>query len=85
MRQYKQSSVTIKRLLAAYIRKHPKAGMKEILTWAMSRRISANPDEKFLTGESWHQFHNYQKSDDRKNPNIWQMTTESINLSFVAK
>lgn len=83
LQQYKKSSVTIKRLLAAYIDKHPQAEMNEILDWAMSRRISADPGEKFLTGESWHQFHNYKKSDDRKNPNLWQMTTESINLSYV--
>jgi len=83
LQRYKKSSVTIKRLLSAYIDKHPQASMDDILNWAMSRRISADPGEKFLTGESWHQFHNYQKSDDRKNPNLWQMTTESINLSFV--
>ncbi|MCP3850694.1 MAG: hypothetical protein GY694_10730 [Gammaproteobacteria bacterium] len=82
-KDYKGSSVTIKRLLAYYIEKHPNASMEMILNWAMSRRISANPEQKFLTGESWHQFHNYQKSDDKKNPNLWQMTTQSINLSFV--
>ncbi len=83
LKEYGNSSITIKRLLASYIKKYPDATMKQILAWAMSRRISANPETKFLTGESWHQFHNYQKSDDRKKPNIWQMTTESINLSFV--
>ena len=83
LKEYGNSSVTIKRLLASYIKKYPDATMKQILAWSMSRRISANPDRKFLTGESWHQFHNYQKSDDQKNPNIWQMTTDSINLSFV--
>jgi membrane peptidoglycan carboxypeptidase len=82
-KEYRKSSVTIKRLLASYIKKYPQATMQEIMNWAMSRRISANPDKKFLTGESWHQFHNYQKSDDKKNPNLWQMTTQSINLSFV--
>ncbi len=81
--QYKKSSVKIKRLLATYISRHPEADMDKILNLAMSRRISAAPGEKFLTGESWHQFHNYQKSDDRKNPNLWQMTTQSINLAFV--
>ncbi len=81
--KYRKSSVTIKQLLASYIKKYPDASMEQVLNWAMSRRISANPDSKFLTGESWHEFHNYQKSDDRKNPNLWQMTTQSINLSFV--
>ncbi|MCW8928802.1 MAG: hypothetical protein OQL19_01035 [Gammaproteobacteria bacterium] len=83
LKEYQKSSVTIKRLLASYIKKYPKASMNQVLNWAMSRRISANPDSKFLTGESWHEFNNYQKSDDRKNPNLWQMTTQSINLSFV--
>ena len=83
LKEYSKSSVTIKRLLASYLKKYPQSSMEQILAWAMSRRFSANPDSKFLTGESWHQFHNYQKSDDRKNPNLWQMTTESINLSFV--
>ena len=83
LKEYRKSSVTIKRLLASYLKKYPQATMEQILAWAMSRRFSANPGSKFLTGESWHQFHNYQKSDDRKNPNLWQMTTESINLSFV--
>ena len=80
---YKKSSVTIKRLIASYIKRYPDASMEQVMAWAMSRKISADPKAKFLTGESWHQFHNYQKSDDIKEPNLWQMTSESINLSFV--
>jgi hypothetical protein len=83
LQHYKHSSVVIKSLLARFLEKNPRADMKTILNWAMSRRISADPKQKFLTGESWHQFHNYQTSDDKKNPDLWQMTTESINLSFV--
>ncbi len=82
-KEYKKSSVTIKRLIASYINKYPDASMEQVMAWTMSRRISANPQAKFLTGESWHQFHNYQKSDDKKNPNLWEMTSQSINLSFV--
>jgi cell division protein FtsI/penicillin-binding protein 2 len=75
--------VIIKNLLASYLSQHPNASMAQILSWAMSRKISANANSKFLTGESWHQFHNYKTSDDHKKPNLWQMTAQSINLSFV--
>ncbi|WP_218776819.1 transglycosylase domain-containing protein [Hydrogenophaga sp. IBVHS1] len=54
-----------------------------MLEAAMDRRFSADPGEQFFTGGGLHSFHNFNRSDDARNPTLRESMQASINLPFV--
>jgi len=54
-----------------------------MLTAAMERRYSANPNERFFTGGGMHQFVNFRRADNTRFPTVRESMLESINLPFV--
>ncbi|MGE0426779.1 MAG: transglycosylase domain-containing protein [Hydrogenophaga sp.] len=54
-----------------------------MLEAAMERRFSADPGEQFFTGGGLHSFHNFNRSDDARNPSLRESMQASINLPFV--
>lgn len=55
----------------------------EILTEAMQRRYSANPDERFFTGGGVHQFSNFDRNSDHRNMAVDEAFQQSVNLVFI--
>jgi membrane peptidoglycan carboxypeptidase len=54
-----------------------------MLEAAMDRRFSAEPGEQFFTGGGLHSFHNFNRTDDARNPTLREAMQASINLPFV--
>ena len=54
-----------------------------MLDAAMERTYSANPDVTFFTGGGVHHFVNFDKREDHMIMNLWQATSDSVNLVYI--
>jgi membrane peptidoglycan carboxypeptidase len=66
----------------SYLKAHPAAGHREVLSAAVERTVSGNPAERFYTGGGVHVFQNYNHKSDRT-MTIRAAAQESANLVFV--
>jgi len=55
----------------------------ELLSWALERKYSANPGERFFTGGGTHHFQNFDPKDNTRRISVKQATVRSVNLVFI--
>ncbi len=61
----------------------PTLGAQGLLEKAMQRSYSANPAERFFTGEGLHVFHNFDDADDHRILSVAEAFRRSVNLVFI--
>ncbi len=54
-----------------------------LLSWALDRRYSADPEERFFTGGGTHHFHNFDPKDNTRRISVNDATIRSVNLVFI--
>jgi membrane peptidoglycan carboxypeptidase len=69
--------------VADYLAKNSDRSLKGILTAAMQRRYSGNPDQVFFTGGGRHIFHNFEKAEGRNIYTVEDGFAHSVNLVFI--
>ncbi len=74
---------TLSRWAVDYLNGPNDTSLPAMLEAAMDRRFSANPGEQFFTGGGLHSFHNFNRSDDAREPTLRESMQASINLPFV--
>ena len=74
---------TLSRWAVDYLRGPNDPSLAAMLEAAMDRRFSAHPGEQFFTGGGLHSFHNFNRSDDARDPTLRESMQASINLPFV--
>lgn len=74
---------TLSRWAVEYLSGPHDHSLPAMLEAAMDRRFSADPGEQFFTGGGLHSFHNFNRSDDARNPTLRESMQASINLPFV--
>ena len=67
----------------AFLLKTPHSSLLRMLDAAMSRRYSANPNERFFTGGGIHEFVNFDDRDDAKILTVREAVRRSVNLVFI--
>lgn len=73
----------ITRWVVDYLLSAEDKSLTATLDAALQRQYSASPNERFFTGGGLHVFNNFQKSENTKNPTLYQALQDSINLPFV--
>jgi membrane peptidoglycan carboxypeptidase len=74
---------TLSRWAVDYLSGANDTSLGAMLEAAMDRRFSAHPGEQFFTGGGLHSFHNFNRSDDARDPTLRESMQASINLPFV--
>lgn len=69
--------------ISTFVRSSNAQSLDELLTLALDRKFSANPNELFFTGGGAHKFSNYKKEDNLQVVSIREALKRSINLPFV--
>ena len=66
-----------------YLIQNKDQDLSKMLAAALDRTYSANTGESFFTGGGMHQFVNFRKEDNFRNPTLRDAIRESINLPFI--
>jgi membrane peptidoglycan carboxypeptidase len=74
---------TLGRWAVDYLSGPNDTSLSAMLEAAMDRRFSASTGEQFFTGGGLHSFHNFNRSDDARDPTLRESMQASINLPFV--
>ncbi|MCJ8165019.1 transglycosylase domain-containing protein [Pontibacter sp. E15-1] len=73
----------LSRWVLQYLSQAKDKSLQATLDAALQRRYSASPYEGFFTGGGMHTFHNFQNSDNGRNPSVQEAFLKSINLPFI--
>ena len=80
---YTKAQDPLSRWAISFIAGSSDRGLQTLLDAAMLRRYSGDPSETFFTGGGQEVFHNFEKSEDRVVPTVFEAFEHSVNLAFV--
>lgn len=82
-RNMKSSPDPISRWIMNICYRNKDITIDELLSRALERRYSANPEERFFTGGETHYFQNFDPKDNTRKISVKDATIRSVNLVFI--